>query len=756
MNDIRQVRQWLVWESKAEPTSALTGSRLRWQENLATYAEAREFCINNPTYSLGFCFSPDSNFIGFDIDGCRNPETGEITDWGQEILDQLPIAPFLNNSISGTGIKVILRCEDEITRAVRNYDNVDAFGDHSPQVELFVNSKYFAITAQEVPELAGWGKLGIEQVEAIMNTELSPSNSPLRQETGGNVPIAHLRYALGKLDITDFSSRDRWLIMLQGAHHSCGGSEEGYMAFKEWSEGDASCFNEADLERDWDSMGESDNPITFGSILHQLDPSDWPQVAVEDQFDVLPTPERVVDGTQPIPALLNSEFRNDYHIVDLFVRESGNNIRWNGERKQWLVWNGSLWNRTKDDSMVLRELVQWVITLPRRVPINTEEPEASQRAVGFTTNLANATPLNNLKTVLKSHQDVAIRDEDLDANPDKLNCLNGTLNLKTQTLEPFNKDDLITMTVDTNHVDNAKRLNWDDTLQKVFCGDKELIAYFQRCMGYALLGSTKEELMLILYGNGANGKSTVTQTLLKMFNSSLSDGYATSLSSKLLDGKKELHDQYFARMQNKRLALFSELEADIPLNEATVKKLCSQDEIEARYMRENSFTFVPTHLAMLCTNHKPSVSGTDDGIWRRLRLIPFAANLNHHGKDVDMPEKLKAEYAGILNWCVEGLKAYQAHGIGTCTAVEDATDTYRDSEDEFSEVFSQLFEEKTDNIVSATDAFKAYQSIGGFLTRKAFAKEMERRGHFNKQYNRTLCKGRGYINLNLLVSGEGL
>ena len=191
------------------------------------------------------------------------------------------------------------------------------------------------------------------------------------------------------------------------------------------------------------------------------------------------------------------------------------------------------------------------------------------------------------------------------------------------------------------------------------------------------------------------------------------------------------------------------------MSESTVKKLCSQDEIEARFMRENSFTFVPSHLAMLCTNHKPSISGTDDGIWRRLKLIPFEANLNHLGKDVDMPEKLKGEFAGILNWCVEGLVAYKQNGLGSCAAVDDATEGYRDSEDEFSEVYSQLFVEDADAISSVTDSFKAYQSLSGRLTRKAFIKEMERRGHFNKQYRRGDVRVRGYAGIKLIVTGEG-
>ena len=128
------------------------------------------------------------------------------------------------------------------------------------------------------------------------------------------------------------------------------------------------------------------------------------------------------------------------------------------------------------------------------------------------------------------------------------------------------------------------------------------------------------------------------------------------------------------------MALMAELEANISLAEATVKKICSQDMIQGHRMRRDPISFRPTHLSMLASNHKPDCRGTDNGIWRRLVLVPFTVNLEEK-KDVTIPQQLVSEYGGILGWLLKGYKDFAENGLGTCKAVEQATLEYRDDED---------------------------------------------------------------------------
>ncbi len=752
--NIKDAKQWLVWRIKSEPTSALTNSRQRWQENLATYTEAHQFCVDNPEYSLGFCFSPDTDFIGLDIDGCRNPATGEIEAWGREILERLPEGCITNVSVSGTGVKVILRCESDIKRHVRHYEDVVAHGGHTPQCELFVKSKYFAITAKEIDETV-LTAIDLPTLQLIVGAELEQQQRT-EVASGGDVPIERIRAALDFLDVTEFDARDRWFAILQGVHHGCGGSDEGYEAFREWSEGDEAQFNEEQLQLDWDSQdADKVGGVTFGTVMHQLTPEQIATIVPSRTAQF--SPIEVADPQQQgmLPMLLQQGSRCDVVMADLFVAETGGTIRYVSERKQWLLWTGDRWERSKCESGINQKLQQWARTLAGRVP-NGGNEDVVARAYTYCVNLCNATPISNLRRVVMSHPDVLTKEETMDTKNDLFNCANGTLDLKTFELREHRKEDLITQITDTNYVEDGKCPNWDSTMQKVFCGNQDLIDYFQRVMGYALIGSTKEEIMLILYGNGSNGKSTVTQTLNRVLGTKRNGGYSNSVTSKLLDANRQLHDQYQAQLDKCRLALFSELESDVQLAESVLKNLTSQDDIDARYLHENSFTFTPTHLAILSTNHKPEVKNNDNGIWRRIKLIPFEANLAKLGKDVDMPEKLKAEYGGILSWCVEGLKAYREHGLGKCEVVEAATRQYRTDEDSFEDVFNSVFTKDSGSAVNVTDAYAAYSEAGGAMNKKAFSKEMERRGHEKATRKISGKNSRCYVGINLSKEVRGL
>jgi putative DNA primase/helicase len=309
-------------------------------------------------------------------------------------------------------------------------------------------------------------------------------------------------------------------------------------------------------------------------------------------------------------------------------------------------------------------------------------------------------------------------------NPYLLNLANGTYDLETDTFRGHQHEDYCFYVCDTNYVADAKAPLWDKVLSDVFAGDTDLIKFAGRMFGNGVSGDISDPLFYILYGSGANGKSTIVQTI-----SGLLGEYATDLPSELFDKNQKLHPTYLAKLHKARLAVVAELESDVSLAEATIKKVTSQDAIEARRMREDPWSFKPTHTSVLCTNHKPSVKGSDIGIWRRLRLLPFEVNLTSV-KDVTIPERLKLEYAGILNWLIQGYRDCKAQGgVGSCKAVDDATAEYKSGEDEFKRLTEDLFTEREGAVLTVIDAFQAFVQSGGRLGRKKFNSEMDRIGH---------------------------
>jgi putative DNA primase/helicase len=185
-------------------------------------------------------------------------------------------------------------------------------------------------------------------------------------------------------------------------------------------------------------------------------------------------------------------------------------------------------------------------------------------------------------------------------------------------------------------------------------------------------------MLAILWGAGANGKSTFIGTILAM----LGDDYAVKAGRDLfLVRKQDNHPTQMARLFGKRVVACVETQDNGRLDEALVKELTGGDAIAARRMREDVWQFLPTHKALLVTNHRPEIRGTDHAIWRRIRLIPFAVVIPDDRQDKELAEKLKVELSGILAWAVRGCLEWQRYGLRCPDAVKAATASYRDEQD---------------------------------------------------------------------------
>lgn len=275
---------------------------------------------------------------------------------------------------------------------------------------------------------------------------------------------------------------------------------------------------------------------------------------------------------------------------------------------------------------------------------------------------------------------------EMDADPMLVGMPAGVLDLRNCEVRSHQPGDRITRTLSCNYDPDAQCPVFQGFVNQIMGGDAELVDYVQRILGYALSGKRDEQMLPILYGTGANGKSTLVNAIQEIFGD-----YAATGATGLLTAQNQGGDSGAeADLLGRRLVIVSETGESDRMNEEQVKRLTSREDIKARRLYQNYMQFKPTHLLLLQTNHKPRVAGTDHGIWRRLKLIPFLVTIPEHARDVDLGTKLKSEYPGILRWMVEGWKKYQANGLHTPQRVLDATAEYRSISDQVGMFLSEM------------------------------------------------------------------
>lgn len=297
----------------------------------------------------------------------------------------------------------------------------------------------------------------------------------------------------------------------------------------------------------------------------------------------------------------------------------------------------------------------------------------------------------------------------LDAKPDLFNCLNGTVDLTTGALRESNPGDLLTVMAPTAFDPEAKCDRWVQFLAEVFSGDSDLIAYVQQLLGAALFGEVTEHILPVFYGCGGNGKGTLVETVTAV----LGEDFASAAPPGLLVGSlKDQHPTALASLYGKRFVVSSETEEGGRLRESIVKHITGGDTITARRMREDFWAFKPSHMLFLLTNHKPRITGTDDGIWRRVKLIPFTQKFEGTQRDPGLRHTLLAEAPGILAWIVRGAVGWNSAGrrLGDPPAVAEATADYRDSENPWGNFIAEQCRTDVGAAVSLSELGRKYSA----------------------------------------------
>lgn len=335
---------------------------------------------------------------------------------------------------------------------------------------------------------------------------------------------------------------------------------------------------------------------------------------------------------------------------------------------------------------------------------------------------------------------LTIKVSDLDKDPVLLNTPRATYNLEKGVAgeQPHDPFDLITKITECSPGDEGMDI-WLEALETFFCGDAELIEYVQKVIGLAAIGKVYEEFIIIAYGDGANGKSTFWNTIARVLGT-----YSGKISSDILTmGNKVNAQPEMAELKGKRLIIASEMQEGVRLNTAMVKQLCSTDEIQACKKYKDPFHFVPSHQVVLYTNHLPKVGANDDGIWRRLKVIPFNAKIKGNS-DIKNYADYLYEKAGsaIMKWIIEGAEKVSKtdHKVDDPKCVRDAVAAYREDNDWLGHFIADCCE-VGDGLTEKSGEFyqqyRAYCIQSGEYTRSTtdFYAAVEKAGYVRRKSN---------------------
>jgi putative DNA primase/helicase len=286
---------------------------------------------------------------------------------------------------------------------------------------------------------------------------------------------------------------------------------------------------------------------------------------------------------------------------------------------------------------------------------------------------------------------------------------NGTIDLKTGELREHRQEDMITKIASIRYDKDAGCPIWKNFLMEIMNYNAELIRFIQTAADWAITGDTSEQSMFILYGTGTNGKSAFLNTIMTL----LGDYAIATPTETFMKKNGEQISNDIARLRGTRFVTTTEAEQGKRLSEPLIKQITGNDRMTARFLYGEFFNFVPTFKIFMATNHKPVIKGTDHGIWRRIKLIPFTTRIPEERQDKYLEEKLRGEASGILNWLLEGTRLWREGGLKVPTVILNATDEYRSEMDVIGNFLKECCVQREGATIRIRELFKAYQEWCG-------------------------------------------
>jgi putative DNA primase/helicase len=363
---------------------------------------------------------------------------------------------------------------------------------------------------------------------------------------------------------------------------------------------------------------------------------------------------------------------DDIGFARRLAAESCSRVRYVSTWQKWIYWDGTRW--LMDDgakaTQCAQELRDWLWKEFAELP----DSQRTNEAIKFIKSCGGAKHIQDIVRLTRLQAAIRITHDQLDRHPYLLNVRNGTIDLRTGVFRPHCPEDFITQIAAVDFNPEAYAAPWEKFIGEAMQGDPDLIRYLQQAGGIMLSGDVSMQALWCHYGRGSNGKSTFLSSLGKM----LGDYAAAAPENFLMMKQGNTHPTELALMYGKRLVMGVECEGGRRMRESFVKQITGGDVVTCRRMKEDFWEMQPTWHLHVAYNDPPIISGTDDGIHRRLKVVPWQASFMGAKKNPRLKEQLESEEfrSGILNWCLQGFRDFQENGMFECEAVTRATEEY--------------------------------------------------------------------------------
>lgn len=424
--------------------------------------------------------------------------------------------------------------------------------------------------------------------------------------------------------------------------------------------------------------------------------------------------------------VLLPEEQNDRNMAELFVGLIKSRFRYIPNWDKWIFYDGVKWNLEIGEIALGEYACMFAKEQFKRMGnAGTLKDRAQAELFKFIQKSNNRAAIDSVMKLAKFDKRIRLDHKELDAKPRVVNCMNLTVDLETGEAHKHRPEDYLTQVCSVKYDETEECPLWIESLRIYFADDRELIDYIQTFLGYSISGLTGEEQMHFWFGGGNNGKSVCWNTI-----KAIMGDYACVVSQDLILPKHGAHPTEFATLFGKRMAFVSEPDEGRVISDGKLKGITGGDEIQARRMREDFWSFLPTHKFFCSTNHLPRVESTDDGTWRRLKCVPFKVDLSTvEGLEVkpDFKESLKKEWEGIFAWMVRGWAMYAENGLTDPQAVTDATKEFKVAEDEIETFVKEELIELPTLEIQTNELYQHYKDRGGRMSSRKFGMEMFKR-----------------------------
>lgn len=736
-SELRELNQWGIykrewdedrqkWKKKPhDPYSGKLGSSTdesTWSDFQTSLTAINKFNADG----LAFYFKPP--YIGIDLDDIPD----DLERYLEGDIENNLVYVFMNAtktyseiSMSGKGIHIIGKAEIPGDRRRKK------------NVEMYTDGRFFAITGNffgnnnevnEIPDM----QMEFLYKRYLEDEKITQGNFSNNWQDGNELSVQEiLQTALNS------STGNRIKLFLDGGWEKMYQSHsEADMAFANdlafWTAGDFhkmdEIFRMSALMRDKYDQKRGKTSYGIGLLNKAISESTnhySGKKKADDYF--LSIPGITKDEKKPRKFYSYDDTGNAERYLDIF----GTLTKYSYVNKVWYFYNGKNWEQ--DNIGAVRKWVDQTIEIfknePVEFPKGSTEKEQEDYFIAKEKHLKRSRNNAGKEAMMRElKHNVAVLPEEFDSDDMLFNAQNGYLDLSNGILKEHNINKLFTRISNAEFTDKSDCPRWELFLNQIFDNNHELIRYIQKAVGYSLTASVREQVMFILFGNGRNGKSVFLDIISEVLGTYAMGMQASSLMVK--QGGSSGHNEDIARLDGARLVTSSEPNEGVRLDEGLIKQLTGGDSVSASFKGGHVFDYKPKYKIWLATNHKPIIRGNDDGIWRRLPLIPFTVQIPLEKVDKNLKEKLMRELPGIFNWAVEGCLAWQREGLKPPVSIQQATMEYRQEMDIIGGFIEQCCETGPGKSIGATELFKAYDK---------WAKEMNEHPFTQTQFGKKVA-----------------